>query len=146
MSNIVRSGYDLSKLRECALQAGVSPASVNRVASNALKKMGNNPMMQKALRRAKITPAKLAEKLRDLLDCEHPAYPGKPDNTNQLRAFETAVKIMDGMPNPRLEIDKTETISVHISAELIDRIAKVTGEEVIDVAAEPAKGFFPEGS
>ena len=146
MSNIVKSGYDLSKLRDSALQAGASPSAASRVAMKAMQKMGNNPMMQKALKKAGVTASKLAEKLAQLLDCEHPAYPGKPDNTNQLRAFETAVRIMDGMPNPRLEIDNRETISVNITAELVQRIAKVTGEKVIDVEPIESKGFFPEGS
>jgi len=145
MSNIVKTGYDLSKLKDCAIQAGAG-SNASKVAMGALRKMGNNPKMQHALKKAGITASKLAEKLSQLLDCEHPAYPGKPDNTNQLRAFETAVRIMDGMPNPRLEIDNRETISINITAELVDRIRKVTGEEIIDVTPRDDKGFFPEGS
>lgn len=149
MENFVKSGYDLSKLKECAIQAG-SPSSVaSRVATSTLGKMGNNPMVQKALKKAKVDVNRLATKLAELLDCEHPAHEGKPDNAIQYKAVEMGFKLHDAFPNPKLQIDenKTETIRVEISAELVNRLEKVTGQKVIDIEPiDPTKGYFPEGS
>ena len=146
MNNFVKTGYDLSRLKECALKAGVAENSVGRVSANAIKKLGNNPLMQKALKKAGVDFERLASKINDLLEAEHPAYEGKPDNQVQQKALDTALKIFDAMPNPKLEIEsRHESIHINITADLVRGIESVTGMKVIDVEPELPKGNFEEG-
>ncbi len=110
--------------------------------------MGNNPRMRKALKKANITMEKLASKLGELLDAQHPAYEGKPDNPTQMKALELGVRLYDAAPNPKLEIaQRTENITVHITADLVKAVQAATGIKVIDVEPdERPKGYFPEAT
>ena len=142
IKGFIQSGYDLSKLRECAIQAGSAPVNAARVGANAIRKVANNPKMQKALRKQGISFDRLARKLDELLDCKHPQYPDQPDNLSQLKAFDMAVKIKDGYPSQKIELDKTETHQIVISMEVVQAVEKAKGTKVIDVEPEKPKGYF----
>ena len=63
MSNLVKTGYDLSQIRQCAIQAGAAPSSAAQVGKNTIRRMANNPLMQRALRKAGVNFDTLAGKI-----------------------------------------------------------------------------------
>lgn len=140
IKRISDSGFDLSKVRQAALDAGVSAGEANATATRALKKISNNPLFQKALKKQGVTMDEMARKLKELMDAKHPQYPDQNDNLAQLKALDMAMKATDIYPSTKIELDKTETIQIILSAEVIHAVERAKGIKVIDV--EPAKGSF----
>ncbi|HET6453487.1 MAG TPA: hypothetical protein VFI02_03705 [Armatimonadota bacterium] len=136
------TGYDLSTLRDCALQAGYPPANITPAIQKALKKIANNPKLQQALKKQGVTMSRVAKKLDELLEAKHPQYPEQNDNLAQGKALELAVKIMDAMPSQKIELDKTETHVIQIAPETIAAIQRAKGIPVIDIEPESVKGYF----
>jgi hypothetical protein len=140
VKRFAETGYDLSRLRECAIQSGVDKDSAPAAARRAIKKIANNPLLQRALKKQGVTMRRLAEKLNELLDAKHAQFPERNDNMAQGKALELAVKIMDGMPSQKIELDKTETHVIQIAPETLAAIQRVKGIQFIDV--ESVKGTF----
>ncbi len=130
------SGFDISKRVEIATAAGFAPRNVAKAnAGRIIKSLTHNEAMQKALKRKKVDYNRLAEKLVELLDCEHPAFEGKPDNMSQLKAVEMSLRVHDAFPATKLDIDKTERKEIVISAEVVDRLEKFAKLKAIDVSS-----------
>jgi hypothetical protein len=142
IKRIADSGYDLTRAKQAALDAGVPENAVAGATTRALKKLSNNPLFQKALRRQGVTMDTMAKKLKDLMDAEHPQFPGRPDNLAQIKALDMAMKAKDIYPSTKIELDRTDTVNIVISAEVIHAVEKAKGVKIIDVEAEPVKGTF----
>lgn len=136
------TGYDISKLRDCALESGYGARDVNSGIQRALRKIANNPRLQQALRKQGVTMSRLAKKLDSLLDAKSAQFPGRDDNLAQGKALELAVKIMDALPSQKIELDKTETHVIQLAPETIAAIQRVKGIQVIDIEPDSVKGYF----
>lgn len=124
--------FDRSKIEECAVKAGYPPGTQGveqggRAWSRALK----NKEFQLALEKQGIQFERMAKKLDQLLEAEHPMYQGKPDNFIQHKALETAIRVMDANPPTKVDIDKHEEKNIVISMETMSMI-----EDVLDVEFE----------
>lgn len=130
------SGFDLSKRVDIAVAAGFTPRNVAKAnAGRIIKSLTRNEAMQRALKRKKVDYNRLADKLVELLDCEHPAFEGKPDNMSQLKAVEMSLRVHDAFPATKVDIDKTERKEIIISAEVVERLEKFERLKAIDVSA-----------
>jgi hypothetical protein len=128
------SGFDLSKREELAAQAGYKPGYAAKMNSGRIiKALVNNQKMQKALKKRGIDFDKLAEKIEELLECKHPAFPDNPDNAIRHKALETALRIKDAFPPQRVDVDKTERKEIVISGEVIQRLEKFEKFKELDV-------------
>jgi hypothetical protein len=130
--------FNLAKREECAVKAGFQPgygAMMNgRRISAALI---NNKKMQKALKKKGIDFNKIADKLVELLDCKHPAFPKSPDNAIQHKAVETCIRISDAFPPNRVELDKREQKEIILTGEVVHRLEKFEKFKALDVLPEP---------
>lgn len=141
IENFKKTGYDLTKIEQCALDAGYPKENAKVNAVKAIRRIANNPLMQKALKKQGVTMKRLAKKLDELLDCKHPQFPDQNDNVIQMRAVELGVRLHDALPNPKLEIDTNETIHIHITGDLLGAIEKATGQKVVDLEPDGKGGF-----
>lgn len=130
------SGFDFSKRSELATAAGFPPGMVSRAnAGRIIKTLANNKAMQRALKRHGVDNNKLAMKIKELLDCEHPAFVGRPDNMAQIKATEMALRVKDAFPPTKVEVDKSEKKEIVISAEVVQRLEKYERFRTVDLEA-----------
>lgn len=142
IKRVADAGYNLAAAKKAAVEAGVAPAQASAAATRALRKIANNPLFQKALKRQNVTLDTMARKLSQLMDAKHPQFPEHDDNMAQLKALDLAIKAYDAMPAQKIELDKTETHQIIVSAEIIHAVERAKGVKVIDVLPEPEKGCF----
>lgn len=109
-------------------------------------KLAGNPAMIQAIEQAAVTRERVANKLSDLLDAAHVISVGedgkvvtRPDNPTQLKALEMAVKIYDGFPVKKVDVQSFSfETSVQILAdlkenpEMVAQLMKVAGVSVPD--------------
>jgi hypothetical protein len=138
IKRFTESGYNFGELGKCAKEAGVSA----QFATKALKKLSNNPLFQKALKKQGVTMERMAQKIAELMEAKHPQYPTQNDNLAQIKALDMAMKAADVYPSQKIELDKTETQHIIISAQVIQAVERAKGIKVIDVEPEPVKGTF----
>jgi hypothetical protein len=128
------SGFDFSRRSQLAVAAGFAPGATAKAnAGRIIKTLANNKAMQRALKRHGVDNNKLALKIKELLDCEHPAFIGRPDNMAQIKATEMALRVKDAFPPTKVEVDKTEKKEIVISAEVIQRLEKYERFRNIDL-------------
>lgn len=129
------SGFDFSKRSQIAVAAGFQPGATAKAnAGRIIKTLANNKAMQRALKRHGVDNNKLALKIKELLDCEHPAFVGRSDNMAQIKATEMALRVKDAFPPTKVEVDKTEKKEIVISAEVIERIEKYERFKNVDLS------------
>jgi|GEM_PF-3157009 len=130
------SGFDLAKREQLAVAAGFPPGRVARGnAGRVIKALVNNKAMQRALKKEGVNNEKLAQKLKELLDCEHPAFEGRSDNMAQLKAVEMSLRVKDAFPPTKVDVDKTERKEIVVSGEVIQRLERFQSFKDIDVEA-----------
>lgn len=135
------SGFDLKRREELAVQAGFQPGYGAKMNSGRIvKALVNNQKMQKALKKKGIDFNTLADKIAQLLECEHPMFKGRPDNAIQHKTLETALRIKDAFPPARVDLDKTERKEIVISGEVVQRLEKFERFKVLDVLPEHTTG------
>jgi hypothetical protein len=128
------SGFDFSRRSQLAVAAGFQPGATAKAnAGRIIKTLANNKAMQRALKRHGVDNNKLALKIKELLDCEHPAFIGRPDNMAQIKATEMALRVKDAFPATKIDVDKTERKEIVISAEVIARLEKYERFRDVDV-------------
>lgn len=133
------SGFDLKRREELAIEAGFQPGYGAKMNSGRIvKALVNNKKMQKALKKEGIDFPTLAKKMAELLECEHPAFPGRSDNAIQHKTLETALRIKDAFPPTRVDVDKTDRKEIIISGEVVQRLEKFERFKVLDALAEPS--------
>jgi hypothetical protein len=142
IKRIADSGYDLAYAKRAAIEAGVAPGQAVGATNRALRKIANNPLFQKALKRQGVTMETMAKKLLDLMNAKHPQFPEHDDNMAQIKALDMAMKAHEVYPSLKVDIEKNETHQIIISAEIIHAVEKAKGIKVIDVLPEPVKGSF----
>jgi hypothetical protein len=119
------SGFNLAKREELAVVAGFPPGRAARGnAGRVIKALVNNKKMQKALKDEGVDFKRLAGKLNELLDCEHPAFEGRADNMAQLKAVEMSIRVKDAFPPTKVDIDKSERKEIIVSGEVIQRLER----------------------
>ena len=69
-----------------------------------------SPITQ-ALNNNNITLERLAGKLSDLIDCKRGE---DPDNTTQLKAVETGLKLNQAYPNEKIDLNAQGTLTVEV--------------------------------
>jgi hypothetical protein len=130
------SGFDLAKREELAVAAGFPPGHPARGnAGRVIKALVNNKAMQSALKKEGVDNKKLAEKLKELLDCKHPFAPKQADNLAQLKAVEMSLRVKDAFPSTKIDIDKTDRKEIIVSGEVIQRLERFQTFKDIDVTA-----------
>lgn len=130
------SGFDINRRVDIAVAAGFSPRVAAKAnAGRIIKSLANNVAMQKALKKKGVDYNKLADKLVELLDCKHPAFPNQADNQSQLKAVELSLRVHDALPSTKLDIDKTERKEIVFTAEVLQRIEKYERLKDVDVEA-----------
>ncbi len=152
IEKLVEHNLDPSSRHDCAVEAGFKPglpAVAN--AGRIIKRLSRNPELQDALQRQKVDMDKVATKIKDLMDCKHPFAPNQPDTTIQLKATETAIRVLDANPPQKFEVDHNEHREIVISMDVVHRLeqydkmrgilpqAQETGE-VIDVTPDAIEG------
>jgi hypothetical protein len=127
------SGFDINRRQEFAVAAGFTPGrSARGHAGRIIKSLANNKAMQRALKRHGVDNNKLAQKMMELLDCEHPQFKGRPDNMAQIKAVEMSLRVKDAFPPTKVEVDKSEHKEIVISGEVIQRLERYDRLKVID--------------
>ena len=122
-----RVGFPLKSKKDCAIDSGLSPKSVGYLEKHPVVRT----FMQKNLIDEGVDEAALAKKLKEKLDCEHPAHEGRADNAAQLKAVDMVAKMLDAYPAQKIDIHKREE-SFHVSIEAKERAQDVTGEILIE--------------
>ncbi|MFA5377636.1 MAG: hypothetical protein WC455_17935 [Dehalococcoidia bacterium] len=100
------------------------PQFTIKEANRVAKKMFSNEALQRACRKQGVDMVRVAKKLDELLECEHPLAEGKPDNAVQHKAVETVIRVLNGNPTPKLDITNTERREIVITAEAAERFEK----------------------
>lgn len=119
-------------LTKAYIEAGYSKLFARKNAYHTLYSSNLNKAVRGIMQKKNITLERLVDKFGELLDCEHPFAPGKPDNAIQLKTFQDGMKIMGGYPIPIQKVDVRHSEEYHISIEDQARAEK-TFQECIDV-------------
>ena len=127
-----RVSYPLKSKRQCARDSGLSPNSVSYVEKIPVVRT----FMQKNLIDAGVDHRALAEKIKELLDAEHPYHKDakgkyRPDNSNRMKAVVEAGKMLDAYPATKIDIHKREE-KFQVSIEASMRAEGVTGETLTE--------------
>jgi hypothetical protein len=140
------TGFDPTKKMDCALEAGFKPSGARMQPGRIIDRLAQNKKMQKALKKKGVTIDKLASKVAELMECNHPLAREKdrPDTMTQLRATELGIRLQDAMPPARLDIESNERKEIIISAEVVERMEQYESREkklkdsgqIIDVIPE----------
>jgi len=138
----IESGFDFEKIEKFAIAAGFPKKLAKVCGVNAIRLIGDNPLMQIALIKRGVTIDRIAKKIDQLLDAKGPR--GGPDNAAQARVVETSIRLLNVAPPTKISIDKTEKREISISEEDIQRIERIKGIRVINVEQEPARESLPE--
>lgn len=131
------TGFDGSKLSSCMREAGYSDSTIM---GSGRKKVYSSIQhrVTAALEEAGLTDEKLAKEHKRLaFKSMHPKYNEQPNDPVRLRAIEMAHQLKDNFPAKKLDIDKTEEITVSIDT--IRKAAECSGETYIDVIPEEEK-------
>jgi len=127
------SGFNIARREELAIAAGFPPGKPARGnAGRVIKALVNNKKMQKALKDEGVDFKRLAGKLNELLDCEHPAFVGRSDNMAQLKAVEMSIRVKDAFPSTKIDIDKSERKEIIVSGEVIQRLERFQSYKDVD--------------
>lgn len=138
--------FEPSAKSSCAIEAGYSPSAIQkRTTGKIITSLMQNKKMQKELKKAGVSMARLATKIDELLDAKHPLSPtNKPDNFVQLKAAELGIRLHDAFAPTRVELDKRETKQIVLTAEVIHRLERFNSQrelmrtgETFDVRPEP---------
>jgi hypothetical protein len=142
MDAFIESGFDFGQIERCAIQAGFPKKLAKICGFQAIRAIGDNPLMQIALLKRGVTIDRIAKKINQLLEAKGPK--GKPDNLAQARVLETSIKLLNVAPPTRISIDKTEKRELTLSEEDRKKIEQIKGIKFIDVEPEPDGISMPE--
>lgn len=140
------TGFDPAQKRKCAIEAGFKPAGAHMQPGRIIDRLAQNRKMQKSLKKHGVTIDRLAGKVSELMEAQHPlSKTPMPDNIAQLKATELGIRLHDAMPPAKLDIEQNERKEIIITAEVIDRMERFSQQEkqlhhddrVIDVIPEP---------
>jgi hypothetical protein len=127
LENYKNVNFDPAKRKEALIQSGYSETTASKQGYAIERSI--KPHILRAMRKAKIGPQRLTQKLSDLLEC-----PGEP--TIQLRALDMGLRLIDAYPNPKITSQRLEHRQVTADLDTLRVAEEVTGERIIDALPE----------
>lgn len=130
------SNFDSLQKNKCAIAAGFTEKGATQGSNRVLNNLVRNKKMQRELNKAGVDLKRLASKIDELMEAEHPLakrefnpftktfMPGPPDNFIQFKATELGLKLHDVFAPTRISEDKTETKQIILSAEVVQRLER----------------------
>ena len=113
------------------------------------KELSESRKLRNALEKEGLTHENIAKKLKEGTECEKPYFDQGskgtirvPDNANRSRALEMVVKIGDGFPSTKHEIEENRNVNIHITMETATRAIEAANMEVIDIDAMEDNEFL----
>ena len=130
------TGLDPSKIKDCLRDAGYGEYAIKSNGHQVRKSIGG--LIKQELDKAGLTGEAMArEHYRLAFKSESAANPGMPDNSIRLRAIQEARRLKDDYPVTKLEVEQHSLHEHVVSIETIQRAARRTGENIIDLTPEP---------
>jgi len=125
LKEFAKTGYDLTKRRECAVKAGYPYANAPASSMRAINKISQNEKLQRALGKAGVNMKFVAEKLKENASHENVFASN--------RALDMIINVMDAKAPQRLDISKHQVTEINITLNKAKAIEEITGERIIDV-------------
>lgn len=126
-SEAMKAGENKS-LRQCAIEAGVSPNYATASAQKIYRVLSKNEALCEAMERHGIGVASLVSDMSELRKATLPGKDGHPDNFIRFKNVELRSKLLDVVPSQKVEVAR-RSISINITADTLEKIKELKGPE-----------------